>query len=411
MSEPLLIGVALSTRSWRGALQRHCRDHVADVSVRLMRDAFDGTDGRVDLVIVDDDTSWLSLPVLASFREAGVVVIGIHDPLEADGHGQRHLRRLGVDVVLPCTLDVEDLLDRVRSVAPDRVSGERFAEFAANEDNRVPRNERQLLAVGGPAGAGATEVAICLAQLWGGFRPLLVDVDETHPSIARRLGLGIHPHIVTAVEAMRGERVTLDGFGSASIRDCLARAAVGAGPLPFDVIVGLASRDDWSLLRPDDVGSLLDELAARWPVVVARLGPNLEDLSRHVARYEASRTAVRRATRVVGVCDGSSVGVLRFIDWMVDVVMLAPETPLDVVVNRAPASPIARAQLTAQLREIAGERLGDIVVAPTDKRVERAAWDAALVRGGGLLKAVAALPLESSVSIPTTGDGAEGVAA
>ncbi len=399
MTGPMLLGVALSTRSWRGALQRHCRDHVADISIRLMRDSLDGQDGQVDVVLLDDDTSWLSIPALSQFREAGVVVIGIYDPLEADGHGERHLRRLGVDAVLPCSLPVEEMLDSVRSLAPDRDTGDRFAEMADAAGSRVPKAARQVLAVGGPAGAGATEISICLAQLWGGVRPLLIDVDETHPSIARRLGLSIHPHIVTAIEAIRGERLSVTGEPSETLNDCLARPAIGNAKLPFDVIAGLASRDDWSLLRADDVAFLVEELAARWPVVVAKLGPNLEDLSRYVGRYDVSRTVAARATRLVGVCDGSSVGVLRFLDWMVDAIRLAPEAPIDVVINRAPQSPAARSQLKAQLRDIAGPRLGDVVVAPRDKRVERAAWDAKLVSRGGLLKAVAGLPLESTVPL------------
>jgi len=401
MTKPLVVGVALSTRGWRGDMQRHCRDHVADVSIKLMRDAMDGVGGEVDLVVLDDDTSWLSPPALSQLREAGVGVIGVYDPLESDGHGERHLRRLGVDAVVPSSLGVEEMIDAVRALAPDREVEDRFAELAEVEDSRVPINARQILAVGGPAGAGATEVSICLAQLCGGLRPLLIDVDEQHPSIARRLGLGVHPHIVTAIEAMRGERLSVDGQPPSTIADCLARPVIGSGTLPFDVVVGLASRDDWSLLRSDDVADLVRELSARWPVVVVKLGPSLEDLSRYVGRFEVSRTIVGRASRIVGVCDGSSVGVLRFVDWLVDVVKLAAETPIDVVINRAPASVGAKSQLIHQLAEIAGDRLGHVAVAQHDKRVERAAWDATLVQRGGLLKAVASLPFVSTAQIGT----------
>lgn len=404
MTSPLLVGLALSARPWRGALQRHCRDHVADVSIALVRDGLDANDSGLDVVVLDDDTSWLSIPLLTQLRESGIVVVGLYDPLEADGHGERHLQRLGVDAVLPCSLAVEDLLDALRSMAPDREAEERFAELAEAEGSRVPRSARQVLAVGGPAGAGATEVAVGLAQLWGGIRPLLIDVDETHPSIARRLGLGIHPHIVTAIEALRGERVAIDGRAARTIEECLAHPAIGGVALPFDVICGLASRDDWSLLRADDVGGLIEELAARWPVVVAKLGPNLEDLSRYVGRYEVSRTVVRRATRVIGVCEGSPVGVLRFVDWLVDAVAIAGETPIDVIVNRVPSSPTARVQIDESLREIAGDRIGDIAFAPRDKRVERAAWDAGLVHRGSFIKAIAALPLESTVPLAVRRD-------
>ncbi len=401
MTDVIALGLALSTRSWRGSLQRHCRDHVADIDASLLRDGIDAASGDVSVVMLDDDTSWLSPPTVVQMREAGVVIVGLFDPGESDGHGERHLRRLGIDVVMPCSLDVEQLVEVVRSIAPDTGLSERFVELVETESDRIPKGDRQVIAVGGPAGAGATEVSIALSQLWGGIRPLLIDVDETHPSLARRLGLAIHPHIVTAVEAHRGEQLAF-GDDRDRIENCLARSVVGRRSLPFDVIVGLASRDDWSLLRPDDASALVEELAARWPLVVTRLGPNLEDLARHGNRFGMSRAVVQRATRVLGVCDGSSVGVLRFVDWLLDVTALVGETPIDVVINRCPSSPSARTQLVQQLREIAGPRIGDVVVSGHDKRVERAAWEASLVTRGGFLKAISRLPFDSSVAVRPT---------
>lgn len=411
MSERVVtVGLALSTRSWRGALQRHCRDHVADIGASLLRDGLDAADGENSVVMLDDDTSWLSPPLLTQLRELGIVVIGLYDPAESDGHGERHLRRLGVDVVVPCTLSSEDLVEIIRSAAPDATASERFAELVELEGDRIPRSDRQIIAVGGPAGAGATEVSIAIGQLWDGIRPVLIDVDETNPSIARRLGLAIHPHIVTAVEALRGERLAFDDDRN-TIESCLARPVVGSGRLPFDVIVGLASRDDWPLLRADDVGALTEELAARWSLVIARLGPNLENLERHGRRYDVSRTVAARATRIVGVCDGTSVGMLRFFDWLVDVAGLVGDTPIDVVVNRCPASSALQAQLMQQLRDVAGPRIGDVVMSRRDKRVERAAWDAALTPRGNFLKAISLLPFDSTVPVTVRSDDDGGVAA
>lgn len=406
MTDTIALGLALSTRSWRGSLQRHCRDHVADIDASLLRDGIDAVSGEVSVVMLDDDTSWLSPPTVIQMREAGVVIVGLFDPDESDGHGERHLRRLGVDIVMPCSLDVEQLVEVVRSVTPDTGISERFVELVEAENDRIPKGDRQVIAVGGPAGVGATEVSIALSQLWGGIRPLLIDVDETHPSIARRLGLAIHPHVVTAVEAHRGEQLAF-GDDRDRIENCLARSVVGGGPLPFDVIVGLASRDDWSLLRPNDAAALVEELAARWPLVVTRLGPNLEDLTRHGNRYGVSRAVAQSATRVLGVCDGSSVGVLRFVDWLLDVTALVGDTPIDVVINRCPSSPSARSQLVQQLREIVGQRIGDIVVSGHDKRVERAAWDASLVTRGGFLKAISRLPFDSTIAVRPTASPVE----
>lgn len=387
---PISVGLALSGREWRSSLQRHCRDYVADVAVQLVRDGRQALDPSISVVVLDDDTSWLSAPFLSSARERGISVIGIYDPLESDGHGRRHLQRLGVDAVIAASLPTEDLLETIRELSPDVETFDRFIEMIEGVDDRVPQAQRQIVAIGGPAGAGATEIAIGFSQTMPGRKPILIDVDETHPSLARRLGLAIHPHIVTAIEALRRERVRSDGSDGEELEDCLARQVL-SGVIPFDVIVGLASRDDWMLMRSDDVVELVEELAARWPVAVVRVGPQLEDMSRWVDRYEVSRGVVRNATRLIGVCEATSVGVLRFVDWLVDVVGLVDETTIDVVLNCAPKSPAARAELINQLREIAGDRVGAIHCVPRDKRVVRAAWDAAVPARGPFTKAVAKL--------------------
>ena len=391
MSDQITVGLALSSRPWRGALQRHCRDHVADISVTLIRDAREALESGLDLVIVDDDTSWLSVPFVSSARESAVSLIGFYDPLEADGHGQRHLQQMGLDSTVPASLSSEDLVDLIRQLRPDTAMLEAFHDIAAADGDRVVPDQRRIIAIGGPAGAGATEVSVAFTQRWARHnsgRPILLDVDETHPSVARRLGLGIHPHVITAVEALRGERLRLDGDDGDTLEDCLAQPAVGSNDLPFDVITGLASRDDWTLLRPDDLVLLAGEMSARWPVVVARVGPQLEDLSRHVDRFGASRAMVAKASHIIGVCDGSSTGVLRFVDWLVDLVSLLDSTPIDVVVNRPPRSAMAGAQLVQQLTEIAGDRIGHIELAPRDRRIERAAWDAKLAGRGPFLKSM-----------------------
>ena len=390
---PISVGLALSGREWRSSLQRHCRDYVADVAIELVRDGRQALDRSVSVIVLDDDTSWLSTPFLTGAREQGIPVIGLYDPLESDGHGLRHLERLGVDAVLSAAIPTEQLLETIRGLSPSTETFDRFIEMIEGVDDRVPQAKRQIVAVGGPAGAGATEVAIGFLQTKPGRKGVLIDVDETHPSIARRLGLAIHPHIVTAIESLRRERVRADGTPTSDLSDCLARPALGVGP-GFDVIAGLASRDDWMLLRADDVADLVEELAARWPLAVARVGPQLEDLSRWTDRYEVSRNVVRNSTRIVAVCEASSLGVLRFIDWLVDVVGLVDSTPIDVVLNCCPKSPAARAELVAQLREIAGERIRNIICVPKDKRVERASWDGTTVAKGPFTKAISKLHAE-----------------
>lgn len=389
----LHVGVALSPRPWRGDLQRHCRDHVADIVISLLHQ---GSDAReVDVVIVDDDTSWLSPPFVNQIGDHGQSVIGIYDPDEADGYGRAHLARVGISCQLPASVDVEDLVDLIRQQRPDPELAGRFEALTSKFASRRPIADREVLAVGGPAGSGATEVSLALAQQLArdGRRPVMVDVDETHPSLARRLGLGLHPHLLTAVDIVRKETssIIVEGNEDPTFADCLASSALGDRTLPFDVIVGLAAREDWALTRADDVSELLTELSAQWPAVVVRLGPHLEDLSRYVDRYEISRTAAARADRLLAVCDGSSTGLLRFVDWLVDALSLVGDKPVDVVLNRVPSSSGAQGQLLDQLRKIAGPRLDRIVCVGRDRRVERAAWDASLAVRGPFLSAIGAL--------------------
>ncbi len=390
----VVAGVALSTRGWRAELQRHCRDHLSDVVVHLLPDGADGLDGTTHVIVADDDTSWLSAPLVARARESGVSIIGIFDPAEADGHGQRHLRRIGVDAVLSSAIAVEDLVEAIRSHQPDAVVDGVFAEMVGAPAPATA--SRRVVAVGGPAGAGATEVAIELARRLGP-NALLVDVDETHPSVARRLGLAVHPHIVTAVEAHRREVSGFDTDGL-SLDDCLARAGISGQSPSFDVIAGLAARDDWALVRSGDVTDLIDHAARRWSTVVARVGPQLEDLGRWVERFGVSRKVLSSSTRVVGVCDGSAVGVLRFVDWMVDVVPLIGDRPLDVVLNRCPRSTGATTQLADQLREVAGDRLGRICPAPFDRRVHKAQWEAHPLSRGGFVRSLKPLVQDLAAS-------------
>ena len=69
-----------------------------------------------------------------------------------------------------------------------------------------------VVAVGGPSGSGARELAVGVAAEWSasGWRTLLVDANETTPGVARRLGLGLYPHLLTAVDRVRVEGVSGD---------------------------------------------------------------------------------------------------------------------------------------------------------------------------------------------------------
>jgi hypothetical protein len=355
---------------------------VADTVVRMVRDARDALEERVEVLVVDDDTSYLSAPFVLRLRDRGVVTVGIYDPDEADGHGYRYLLSVGVDLALPSTLPPDELLDALSELRPEATVQDQFRDLTADLDDRIEPDRRRVVAVSGPAGSGGTEIAIGLAQAFSAQGPtVLVDLDDTRPAVARRLGLSLHPHVVTAIEALRRERVDASGAVPTSLDECLARPVVGPRP-PFAVLAGLAAREDWGLLRADDAADLLEELAARYGTVVVRLGPELEDLGRWVPRYEVARRCLSQCSQVVAVGEASPLGVLRFLDWLPDAVDLAPGGSVEAILNKAPRSPDQRGQLVQQLTEVGGDRVRSITLVPRDRRVERAAWDAEPVRRG-----------------------------
>ncbi len=379
----LVIGLAVGARSWRGDLQRHCRDHVADVVAQPVRDRRDARTGTFDVLVVDDDVSWLTGELVNELVAHNIQVVGVHDPAEADGHGVRHLERLGVRATVPCTATSDEILRVVRALRPlTRWSSPTTVDA-------VPEARHPAVAVGGPSGSGVTETSIALAASLAP-RAVLLDVDEVAPSIARRLGLAIHPHIVTAADAARHERVALDGFADRSLTDCFARSAIDGPALPFDVICGFAARDDWTLVRPDEILQLIGALTAIGPVVT-RLGPVLEPGTGERPRFELSRAVPPVADRIVVVVEASPTGLLRGVDWLTDLLPLAGSRRIDVIANRAPLSRASQRQVVDQLRSLLGDRIADIHVVPHDRRVERAAWDGAVAGGGKLRSAVRAL--------------------
>jgi CO dehydrogenase nickel-insertion accessory protein CooC1 len=390
VTEPLLVAACLSNRAWRARLQSHVRDHEADMVVELVRDRHQALADRVEVVLIDDDTSWISAPVVASLHRAGKCVVGVFDPDESDGFGKHFLHEAGVELRVPSDLSTDALVSLLRQHRPLRAMTVADRVVIASTPETTPKDRRPVLAVGGPSGAGGTEVAVGMAQLLAGEPTVLLEVDESHPGLARRLGLSVHPHIVTAVHAL--QRASTPGFEAAdpTVEECTARPSLGQPDLGFHVITGLVSRDDWSLLRGDEVVDLIDHLTGRGSHVIAKVGSTLEEIP-NTPRYEVSRQVITRADRIVGVADGSPTGLLHFADWLADAVALAGDTPIDVVVNRTPPWTACGSQLREAVREIAGEHLHSVTLVPPDRRVTRAGWDATTIAVGPFLRRLSTL--------------------
>ena len=135
---------------------------------------------------------------------------------------------------------------------------------------------------------------------------LLVDCNETTPGVARRLGLGLYPHLLTAIDRCRVE-------GLAGIEAALADQV---RTLPFDVIVGLATPRDWDRLVAHDVTDMLDTCRDGWERVVVTTSPLIEDLQRWGDRFGVSRAVLRDRRRRRRLLWSRHRAALRYLDWI-----------------------------------------------------------------------------------------------
>jgi hypothetical protein len=240
------------------------------------------------------------------------------------------------------------------------------------------------VAVGGPSGSGARELAIGLATHWAhdGFSTLLVDANETTPGVARRLGLGLYPHLLTAVDRCRSD-------GLAGVEAALADQVAS---MPFDVIVGLATPRDWDRVVPHDVETLLDECRTGWERVVVTTSPLIEDLQRWGDRFGVSRRALATADVVVGAASprhgassAISTGCRR-------------ESPHCRGGDGAQQGAVVEAgrifEARQQLLDVGGSLVDDVIELPFDRAVAAAEWDGKLVTRGIFRKGLAVVAAE-----------------
>jgi Mrp family chromosome partitioning ATPase len=370
------VGVVLAARPWPSRLHGFVSDHVPDIDLVVVRDQRAALEAEVDVLVVDDTTPWLTPSFVAAADEAGIQIVGIYDRTDAGG-GKARLAALGLTHLMEAAMPPDDavfLLERLRPTHRGRRTGQ---ENPLSQDHE--RVDGRVVAVGGPSGSGAREVAVALAATWGfdRNRTVLVDLNETTPGIARRLGLPLYPHVLTAAERL-----------AVNDPDAVLSAVADLPPsIPFDVIVGLPSPRDWDRLMAEDVASILTACSGTWDRVVVATGPIIEDMQRWADRFGASRHALASADAVVGCCEPSPRGVLRFTDWGADVCDLRED--LHVVINKLPRSRWIAAEVRNQLADVGGSFMPAIDEVPLDRRVEGAEWDGQLVARGPFTKAVA----------------------
>jgi MinD-like ATPase involved in chromosome partitioning or flagellar assembly len=377
------VALVFSPEGWVEGLHRHLTDHGGARVRQVVMEPSLALEEEYGTLIVSHRWPALTRPFVEAVHARRRRLLGVFDP--AEPAGREHLLTLGIDRVIESDAPMTDFLDALVSLAPaqsddaiallERRGADGPAAPGADGEGLPPR-----VAVGGPPGGGATEVAIELARAGGcnRRRMVLIDADDVLPSVAQRLALTIEPNLRTAVDAVE--------YGMGDLTASLADAPDAS----FEVLCGLPNVAAWSQVRPGEVLDVLDAVGEARDAVVVDVSNRLEDVGVGIgrSRYGITRAVVGSATVLVAVGSGTPVGVTRLLGWIAEARSLS-DAPVHVVINRAPADGFRRAEIADEIERTFPPTA--LWFVPHDDHIEAAAWTGSLVATGPFARAVAAI--------------------
>ncbi|MDM4762695.1 regulator [Galbitalea sp. SE-J8] len=256
---------------------------------------------------------------------------------------------------------------------------EAIAGGVAPREPVAPSGRGTVIAVWGPTGApGRTSIAIALAAelALAGHRVALADVDTHGASVAPALGLlDEAPGFAAACRLASTD--ALDRRELERIAQWYSLGGTG-----FWALTGLGRPSRWPELSADRVRGVLEACRDWVDVTVLDTAASLESDEEIASdlfaprRNAATLTAVAEADRLVAVGSADPVGIARLIRTHADLLEVATDARVSVVMNRLRASVIGAApgaQVTQTLGRFGGIEPAALV--PYD----RAAFDAALL--------------------------------
>ena len=384
------VALVFSPEAWVEGLHRHLTDHGGARVRQVVMEPSLALDEEYGTLIVSHRWPALTRPFVEAVHARRRRLLGVFDP--AEPAGRDHLVTLGVDRVIESDAPMADFLEALVSLAPVEADDAIVnSELQAFDDAVTPgvgdEAAPRLVAVGGPPGGGATELAIELARA-GSLdrrRIALVDADDVLPSVAQRLALTIEPNLRTAVDAVE--------YGMGDLTESLVTAPDGS----FGVLCGLPNVAAWSQVRPGEVLDVLDAVTHTRDAVVVNVSSRLEDIGVGVgrSRYGITRAVIGAAGVLVAVGSGTPVGVTRLLGWIADARSLG-DAPVHVVVNRCPTDGFRRAEIADEIERTFPPAA--LWFVPHDDRVGSAAWAGSHVTAGPFTRAVAAV---ASSVLPT----------
>jgi MinD-like ATPase involved in chromosome partitioning or flagellar assembly len=308
-----------------------------------------------EVLFIDDVCSFLTPRLVRGIRDLGREIVGVYDPVDA-ADAKRHLLECGVTDVMEQDALPEEFLAAAESTLLHRETAA-VRTKAASPAFRV--------GVLGPiGGVGATEISIGLASSLATKRPtVLVDLDQTAPSLAQRLDLPLHPNLLTAVDAAH-HRV-------GSMSEAVLK---GDG---IDVVGGLAKAITDQELPSVELEGVLDELGnCGYEVVVADLGA-----------LPAARLAEFRFQVLIVVGLGNPVGMARMVRTVQDLTSRVDISDKVALVNRVGSGSRQRLEIRAEMARLMPTI--PVVLVPEDRRLSRASWDGERAIRGPFAKSLA----------------------
>jgi Flp pilus assembly CpaE family ATPase len=310
-----------------------------------------------DLLLVSAETRHLDDALVRAASAHGVAVVALAEP----GADPAAIDRLGVPV-----LSADAPLDELLAAVEQPVA----APAAAPERADHAPSRGAVLAVWGPTGApGRTTTAITVAAELAatGATVALVDADTVGAAVAPSLGLFDEaPGFAAACRLAGADALTTGEL------DRVAQSYRGPRG-GFAVLTGIGRAARWPELSADRVTRVL-EVCREWADhTVVDVGFNLESDEEIVSdlfaprRNAATLAALRAADRVVAVGAADPVGLARFVRSYGDLVEVADQARIDIVITKVRASAVGlnpSGQIRATLLRFAG--IEDVTLVPDD---------------------------------------------
>ena len=300
--------------------------------------------------------------LLAEARAAGCAALVVDD-----GRAARDWAALGAAAVLVASFDRDDLLAALTAHARPIASSQAQSGALAEAGPVAPAAWRCPVAVlTGSGGTGVSTAAIALAQA-------LAD-DVRHAGLVCLADLRLHAEQAMLHDALDvlpsiQELVEAHRSGQPSAEEVRAQA-FAVEERGYQLLLGLRQARFWPALRRRAFDATFDALRRAYRVLVCDVDPELEGENESGSidveeRHVMARTAVADAEVVFAVGLPSMKGVHALVRVVVDLLAFGVRPDrLVPVINCAPRSPRARAELAAAVADLS---------APAVARVSEAA--------------------------------------